>query len=213
MNRGKTDKLIDELVQKHGPRRVLPPPRRRAAVWCSLALTTAIVAYSLVQPFRSGFFAHMLSHPMLLLEMVSAAIFVWCGSIGAFQRTVPGERVSTRAKAVFLVAAMVFVTAVALSFSGLGAESTTHGGRHMCWLEVVACGGATLLVLVLFLRRGHPRFAALQIWLLALIAMLPAAALMQLACAYNPLHGLRFHYMPMLILSILALSAQRYLRR
>jgi hypothetical protein len=212
MNSHDIDATIDELVTEHRPRAVLPRPGWRSANCCVLAFLGAGIMFALIQPFRVGFGKDLLAHPLFLLEELSGVALVWCGMAWAFRRAVPGARAAKWAGAA-LVAACFFVVAVSLSLSGLGAHTTDHGARHACWLEVLACGGLTLTALAVALRRGYPRFGWVQSGLLGLLATLPGAVLMQLACMYSPLHGLVFHYLPMLGLVLAGLAMQRFLRR
>jgi hypothetical protein len=80
-------------------------------------------------------------------------------------------------------------------------------------MEVVAYGAVCLVAFVLMIRRGVVRFSWKLGMLYGLLAGLVPAALMQLACIYNPVHALMFHYLPAVALVPLGLAAMRLIRR
>jgi hypothetical protein len=205
--------LIAELVGGHDARPALPLPNRRALIWFVGSLASSVVSALVVQAFRPGFLEQLLQHPVLAVEILSALLLAGLGGYTALLLTIPGERVPRPAWVTALVLAVVLATTLALGFTNLAPASSTVGARHFCFLEVFVYGGGALGLLLYMLRKGFPRMTLARRAALGLSAGLPPAAVMQIACMYDPAHGLMFHYGPVLVLAAMGLALSFVLRR
>jgi hypothetical protein len=196
--------FIERLVAEHRPRAVLPLPGWRALRWFLAALAANAAVLWLVQPFRPGFAGQLAEHPRLLAEVGAALLAVAAGAYVFLVRSVPGERV-TRAVGAGL-AGIVAVLALSL-VAGLvwtSPDFGTSGARRGCWIEGLVFGAATLASLVALVSRACPRISRRGMAVMGGLAGLLPAALMHVACMYNPGHALVYHYGPVAVLVIVA---------
>lgn len=205
--------FIKELAATNRRRGPLMLPSRRALLWYVMAFIVSATWMYSVQVFRPGFSEQLLHHPLFLLELASALLIAPLGAYVTLVHATPGERVPRAAVLVLWSLATLFFIGLASGFSTLAPETSTVGARHECWLEVLEYGAICLLMFVLMVRRGWVRFSWERGILYGLIAGLVPAALMQLACMYNPMHALVFHYLPATALIPLGLVAMRMVRK
>jgi hypothetical protein len=201
------------LVGSHAARPALALPHWRALIWFVGCLAVSVLLALLVQAFRPGFVGQLLQHPVLLAEVVSAMVLAGLGGYMALVLAIPGERVPRPAWVAAVGSGVVLAAALVLGFTHLAPPSSTVGARHMCWLEVLVYGGLGLGLLLVMLHRGYPRMTFGRRTALGLAAGLPPAAIMQLACMYDPSHAMQFHYGPVLVLVVLGLGLSLLLRR
>lgn len=205
--------FVKGLATDHRRRRPLMVPSRRALLWYAIAFVISAVLMYFVQVFRPGFASQLLHHPFFLIEIASALLFSFGGAYLLLSHSIPGERGPKRLVVGLYTLAVLFAVGLVASFTSLAPESTTVGARHACWLEVLAYGAICLVVMIVMMRRGFVRFSWSRGMLYGLVAGLVPAALMQLACMYNPSHALVFHYLPTLVLVVLGLVLMRMIRR
>ncbi len=205
--------FIKGLAGEQRRRRPLPRPSRRAFLWFALALVLSAALMVSVQVFRPGLADQFLQHPIFLVEVVGALLFSGWGAYVAMVRATPGERLSRASMAVATATAVLFAVGMAGSFTHLAPESTADGARHACFMEVIIYGAICLLLFVLMVRRGFVRYSWKLGLLYGIVAGLVPAALMQLACMYDPMHGLIFHYLPIVVLVPVGLLAMRLVRK
>lgn len=191
------DEFIKGMVASHRPAPPLIRPGRRALLWFAIALPLIAVAMTLRQEFRSGFGSQLVQHPTLLLEVVSALVLTLLGSYAALVRSIPGEAIPRWTVTALWVTGVLFAAAVAAEFTHFAPEASMLGKRLHCWVEVVVFGGAGTVAFVALVRRGWVRFSWKIGATYGLVALIPGA-LMQLACMYDPVHNVLFHFLPAL---------------
>lgn len=207
------DKFIEQLSRTHKARRPLPLPGRRAAVWYGASLLFTFLVMRAVQVFRPGFPGQMVAHPVFTAEVFTGLLTAGIAAYLVFLRAVPGEEISRRLLVLFAGVAAVFVGTLALSFTRLAPPSSAVGVRAACHIEVLVYGLITLVALAWMMRRAYPRFSLRTAALLGVGAGLVPAALMQLACMYDPMHALDHHYGPVMILCVLGVLLSRMVSR
>ena len=215
MSINRKDEFIENLVATHRPCRPLLLPVQRALIWFAIVVPTTALLMRFVQAFRPGCMSQLLQHPVFLVEIVSALLLVLLGAYIAAAQAVPGCKISLPLH-VQLTGAMVALSlCIVGGFAHLGPESSTLGARHSpgCWLEVLVYGTLVLALFAFLIRRGYVRFSPWQGMLYGLVAGLIPAVLMQLACMYDPHHGLMFHYAPVVIVMLLGILVSRCVRR
>jgi hypothetical protein len=189
--------FIKGVVAGHRPVAPLMLPGWRALVWFSVVLAGTTVAMLLDREFRPGFPGQLVNHPVLLIEVAAALGLTFLGAYAAFVRAVPGERVPRWAVTALWISGILFGAGLAAEFTHLAPEASTVGTRAHCWTEIPIYGAAGMLVFILMVRRGVVRFS----WLHGLgygIAGLVPGTLMQLACMYEPVHNMLYHFLPAL---------------
>jgi len=189
------NEFIRELAAAHGPTRALWQPGTRAALWFAAVLVVTTAAMLLRQEFRPGFFGQLVDHPMLLAEVASALALTVLAAYAALVNAVPGARMPRPAAAATWVAGALFAAGLVAEFTHLAPESSTLGARPHCWMEVFIYGAAGTWLLVVLARRGWVRFNWLHGAGYGIAAIVPSA-LMQLACMYEPVHNMVFHFLP-----------------
>lgn len=195
--------FIAELVTAHTPRPPLPLPWRRAAAWYTVSLLLTALAMRTVQVFRPGLPGQLAAHPVFAVEVFAGLLTAGMAAYLVLLCAVPGERVPRRLLAAAAGLAALFLGALALSLTHLAPPSSAVGARAACHLEVLVYGLFTLAALGWMVRRSYLRFSHRYALLLGIGAGLVPAALMQLACMYDPLHALQFHYGPVIVLCVL----------
>jgi Negative regulator of sigma F len=191
------NRFIREIAAGHKPVRTLWQPGPRTAVWFAVVLVVTTVAMLLRQEFRPGFAGQLVQHPVLLAEVVSALALTVLAAYAALVNAVPGARVPRPAVAATWVAGAVFAVGLATEFTVLAPESSTLGSRPHCWIEVFIYGAAGTWLMVILARRGWVRFNWLHGAGYGIAAVVPAA-LMQLACMYEPVHNMLYHFLPII---------------
>lgn len=205
--------FIKDLAANHRSRRPLMLPLRRALLWYVIALCVSALLMHSVQVYRPGFLGQLMHHPFFLLEIVSALLIAPLAAYLALANAVPGERVSRKASLGLVLLSLLFVISFSAGFTHLAPETSPVGARHACWMEVVVYGTLCLLLFGIIIGRGWVRFSWKLGFLYGILAGLVPAALMQLACMYNPMHALVFHYLPTVLLIPLGLVLMRAIRR
>jgi len=205
--------FIEDLAGSHRRRRPLLPAPLRALLWFVLAFAVSAGLMHHVQVFRPGFAGQLVHHPFFLLEVLGALLLAAAGAYLAMARAVPGEPISGKILAAFWLLAAVFLLGFGAGFTHFAPETSPVGARHACWLEVLVYGGVCLLAFTILIRRGFVRFSWKTGMLYGLMAGLVPAALMQLACMYDPMHALIFHYLPAVILIPVGLAVMRLIQK
>jgi len=209
------EQFIRELVEQHKPRRPLLSPALRTLVWALIVLTGTVILTILVQTIRPGCCAQLARYPLLLVEVLTALLIVPCAAYVCFSGTVPGARVPRGARITLwcLSALLLGCLAISCAHTQLSPPSSETGHRHFCCIEVLLYGGLALAGFLVMARRGYLRFSSRRGALMGLMAGLMPAAIMQIACMYNPSHALVFHYAPTALLVCAGIVALRFLRR
>lgn len=191
------NEFIRELAASHRPARPLWQPGGRALAWFAAVLVVTTIAMLLRQEFRPGFASQLVAHPVLLVEVLGALALTALAAYAALVHAVPGARMPRAAVAATWTVAILLVAGLIAEFTHLAPESSTLGSRPHCWIEVLAYGAAGTWLMVLLARRGWVRFSWLHGAGYGVAAIVPAA-LMQLACMYEPVHNMLYHFLPVL---------------
>lgn len=178
---------------------VLPAPALRPALagWVGFGLlSTALFVFSLGS-LRGTALAD-LATPRLALELLFGSATLITLARAALEAGVPGGpgRGSLLAPPLFFAALWL---GVALGVVPLpGPDAAMIGKRAHCFLEGLGITALPALVGVHMIRHRSLRTGALTGGLIGLAAGTFPALAMQLACLYDPVHALRFHFTPML---------------
>lgn len=196
------NKFIETLATDLKPVRPLRPPWMRALFWFVLATgLTALVLYG-VQEYRPGFLEQLNRHGRFQLEIASGLVWTLLTFYLVFASSIPGNQIHKAIKAACLFSFLVFAGSVLSGFWIAAPEPSRLGARLACELEVVVYGGLTMGGLFYLMRNGIlVPYSWSPAWIGGAGGMI-SALLMQLACMYDPWHGLAFHFAPAVILGV-----------
>jgi hypothetical protein len=206
--------FTEALVADLRPVRPAMPWSHAIFIWSAASAAMVSVAILARAPLREGLAGDLLESPRFALElilgMIAAVAAIWAG----LELGVPGAPRALRLWTPPLLLFSGWTLAIGYGFTSPSLEPTMLGKREHCFIE------ATLLALpsfalALHLLRERVAFAHSRTGLLAgaAAAAIPAVW-MQAACMYEPMHALKFHLSPILIVGAFgALVAQRVLSR
>lgn len=197
------DKFIDHLVADLKP----TPPLRSAGFrtvisFSFLAVVTALTILW-VQEYRPGFWAQLNEHWRFKAEIISGIVLTLSTFYIIFASSIPGEKVNRGMKLTCLASFIIFTGSLGIGFAMVAPESSRLGARPFCELEVLIYGGLSMGGLFYLIRNGIIVSYSSKNVLLGFSAGMISALIMQLACMYDPLHGLLFHFIPALLLGAL----------
>lgn len=187
-------KFIDGLVADLKPVKPLLPIKVRTLVW--FIIQTVIVSGVLfaLAPWRPGFLED-LQRPRFALEIVLWLLsIVWLGGLG-LQSVIPGAEKKWM-RSVSFIPLILLVGGLCLSLVSPARAPTMLGKRPLCFLEVIIYSLIPLTHFAYLLRKGFIVKYGRSIVLMGLSCSLIPAALMHVACMYNPMHVILFHLLP-----------------
>jgi hypothetical protein len=166
-----------------------------------------------VQEFRPNFWEQLTRYPRLDIELASGAAWVIVLFYTIFVSNIPGEKIPCAARALNVVLPVLFAGAVLFGFFMDSPEASRSGSRPLCDLEVLIYGGGALAGFLFLLQRGIIASGNWSRWRVGWATGLVSALTMQLACMYDPLHGLLFHFGPAFILALLGGVAIQFMKK
>ena len=198
-----TENFIDGLASDLKPGRHWHPAAR-AFIWACLFTAISVFGMLWYQPFRPQFFNQLLEHSRFGVEMVSAFLVVNCFIYCIFISLVPGRKIPKSLLGLSLFAITIWSISFYLSFQSASPPASPVGARSYCVEEVAVYGIIGILFFFYFVRKTFIPVPRSVYFLMGVTAGLVPGALMQIACAYFPMHGLLVHYMPALVVGLLA---------
>ena len=197
------NKFIDHLVADLKPTPPLRSPGFRAVITFSFLAVVTALTMLWVHDYRPGFWAQLSEHWRFIAEIVSGVALTLSTFYIVFASSIPGERVSRGLKLTCLASFFIFAGSLVIGFGMASPESSKLGARPFCELEVLIYGGLSMGGLFYLLRNGIIVSYSSQNLMLGFSAGLISALIMQMACMYDPLHGLLYHFIPALLLGAL----------
>lgn len=197
-----TANLIDSLCVDVAPVRRVWDPSLRFVLWFSITLCYSLVLIVLVGSFRPAVFEQLLLYPRLLIESCIGMLAGIVAGYAAFESMVPGIRWDLKKKLLILLPAIIFAL---LSIYGIFNPillPSWSGWRPGCELEILAYGTLPVLLCFILALRSAPTNSGWTGFLIGLAAFTPAMVGINLACAYDPIHIVFFHLLPVGILGI-----------
>jgi hypothetical protein len=196
--------FLDELVDDLKPQRFWHPSLRSAAWFVGFTLLSAAgMLYR--QAFREGFLDQLLEHSRFAAEVLSSGLFIYFLLSMAFTKMVPGRTISLKTWLWWLLSLVTWAFTLYWAFDHASPEASFAGARFHCYYETVIHGVVGVTLLIYFVRKSHFPMSYAQYLSLGLTAGLIPGLLMQMACMYTPLHGIKYHYAPALFVLIPAL--------
>ena len=197
------NKFIDQLVSDLKPTPPLRPPWIRTVLWFSFFSVVTALAILWVQEYRTGFWVQLNQHWRFKVEIISGALLTLSTFYIVFASSIPGEKVNRGITLTCLVSFFIFAGSLITAFLMVSPEASALGARPFCELEVLIYGGLSMGGLFYLIRNGIIVSYSSKNLLLGFSAGLISALIMQLACMYDPWHGLLFHFVPALLLGAL----------
>lgn len=197
------DKFMDQLVSDLKPTPPLRPPWIRTIQWFSFLSVVTALAILWVHEYRPGFWGQLDQHWRFTAEITSGALLTLSTFYIVFASCIPGEKVNRGVTLACLVSFFIFAGLLITGFWMPSPEASAMGARPFCELEVLIYGGLSMGGLFYLIRNGIIVSYSLKNLLLGFSAGMISALLMQLACMYDPWHGLLFHFVPALLLGAL----------
>lgn len=195
-----TDQLVDSLVNDLKPvaasRDLLLP----VVLWFLASVAYVVVMTELIGPVRPNALEQLQSVPRYTLEIAFGIVALATVAVAAFRSAIPGRltalfgRIALALAAIWGAGYIVAVVAPAL-------EPSMLGKRGHCYLETFVYALPPLLVALWWQRRHYCLAPARSALLAGLVAGGLPGLYMQVACMYQPLHGLAFHLGPALVVA------------
>ena len=197
------NKFIDHLVDDLKPTPPLRSPGFRTVISFSFLVVVTALTILWVHEYRPGFWSQLNEHWRFQVEIVSGIALTLSTFYIVFASSIPGEKVNRGIQLTCLVSFFVFAGSLFIGFGTASPESSKLGARPFCELEVLIYGGLSMGGLFYLIRNGIIVSYSSKNLLLGFSAGLISALIMQLACMYDPWHGLLFHFIPALLLGAL----------
>ncbi len=195
--------LLDTLVADLEP--VAPAPRLSLTVvaWLLASLGYIAVVSWMLGPLRPGALGELVAVPQFSFEMGAGIAGIVLAAVALFLSSVPGRRARPLA-VVSALALAVWLAMLLLGFWHPALDSGMAGKRPHCYLETLLYALPPTLLGLWQVRRFYPLRPVQTAMAVGLVAGLFSAWYMQLACMYEPAHGIVFHLVPGLLAAPLA---------
>ena len=194
----KRNQLIEQLSNELAPVRPTGSTVQPTGLWLASGFVFCVVAILLAAPFRNDWLLQLLQTPMFFLEMLLGMMAIGSLTALVFVSAIPAHPWrGSLLKIAFGITAMW----IALQVYGLihPALPQTSSHRSHCSLEVMLYSIPPLLLGNWMLSRLLPLDGWQSGAMLGLCAGLIPAWLMQVACIYDPAHGLLHHIAPVVV--------------
>lgn len=207
-----TDDVIKHLVKDLRPAEPRWPLSLVLMLWlCASAIYVGAMA-AVIGPFRTGVVDQLANHPRFIVEMIAGLSAAVLFALAGFRGSIPGY--PTR----WISLAAAISLAIWLAHFVLGSqlpvlEPSMLGKRAHCAIEAYLYSVPPTLAAFWLQRRRfalRPLRALLHV---TLAAGLYGALIMQVACMYEPEHILKYHALPIALLTAAVTATYWVLRR
>ncbi len=195
------DELLASLSQDLTPVKPALPASIMALGWLLASVLWVVALTHLLGPIRPGAFTQLEHAPHFQVEVIAGVFAIIFGTWAVFQSSVPGllgKRLPWLAGGVLVL----WWCNYALSFVSPILPPTMLGKRAHCAFEVIAIALPPMLAGFYLLQRQYPLRFPLSAGILALMAGMMPALYMQIACMHAPAHGVLFHLLPGVAVSL-----------
>lgn len=199
MNNDDFENDLKELAGTLAPATPLASPSKRTAFWLIPSFLCLVIFMSWLQPFREAFLSELLQFPRFTAEIALGYFAALAAIVYAFLLSVPGAVEERVVRVIFYSCLASLICLFPLNFYTSSIPVSMNGKRDFCVYETLIYGALLSSSLLLLVHRRsiffHSKTAALFVGIGS--GLLPAVS-MQLACMYDPHHGLAYHYAPLL---------------
>ena len=210
-----TENLIDSLAAKLEPTKPLKPHWQRALAWSLLAHALIIALAILAAPFRGTFYSQLTSQPQFLVEFLIGVSVGPLACLTAFFLAIPSDGGLKKSRIFMALSPILLqILFMTISFFQPALAPSEDGHRPFCYLESGGYGIVPFLIMWFQIKKGYPWHRGWLGLYLSLASFMPAANIMYIACMYDPLHNLIYHFFPaMLMTAIATLVVNKFLVR
>ena len=194
------DKLIESLKADLTPVRTPGSIGSVGLLWLLIGLAYVLTLAAALGPFRPGFADQLLSVPRFALEMLLGALALGCFLGAALLESIPGRDAGRWQNAGWLLL-VAWLAQFLIGFAAPALEPSMLGKREHCVWEAYLYSVPLLVSLAYLQRRRYVLEPVRAMLHTALAAGLMPALMMQIACMYEPGHGLAFHVLPIGLLA------------
>lgn len=198
--------LATDLRPVRGPGRAWP----MALAWLLVAAVITSGSLLVTGEIRPGVANQLVDYPRYLVEMLLGVAAVATLGLAAFQTGFPGDEARlTRRTRLALGLLAIWIATLLTGLVDPALEPSMLGKREYCWWETPLYALPAFVLGCVWLRGLYVLNYRWSAALLGLAAgSLPALA-MQVACMYDPAHGLVRHLLPGLAVGLIGAFAGR----
>lgn len=173
---------------------------------------TVLALTSLTGPYRPGFVSQLEASPRFLFEMILGVSISAIAGLGAIRISLPGASSATQLVGLPAAALLVWTGLYVYGLESPALEPSMLGKREHCFYETGLFALPAIIGLFLLFRRRLAINRVCAGLLIGVGATSMPAAIMQIACMYEPWHVLTHHIAPVALLGVVcALAASRIL--
>lgn len=195
-----SDQFIDQLSRDLTATKPPMSPGALTLTWLLGSVFYVLVATAWLGPFRTGFADQLVQTPRFALEMALGIAAVICFAGSAFRDAVPGYDTRILQRAGWLLA-IGWLSQFVVGFQFPVFEPSMLGKRDHCAFEAYVYSVPPVVFAIWMQQRRYPLRPMRAALYAALSAGMIPALVMQIACMYEPAHILKFHALPIVILS------------
>lgn len=208
------DELKNELVSELNASPSPLNPTRLVLLWALFSYALVIALILITGPLRPGWFEQLVTSPRFLIEFALglsiSPVAIYFAVV--LNRPEEGHWQDRRLFVPFGLAGAV-VLLVLLSIGSPLFQVSDIGYRTHCLSQTVGFTVPPMILWLVLARGGYSIRPTLSGLLLGLASASPPAVAMHIACKYDPLHMLLFHFVPACGLSVLCSIVFWVLRR
>ena len=203
MNKNISDEFLDDLLEGFKPVRPILEPSRSAFLWLLFCIVLSVFLVANESDFRSGYQKQLFSSPKLMLEIFFGFLSGIVAAFYAFEMAVPGQHWGFKKKLLSVLPFIIFSFLSLYSLFDPALPPSWEGWRFGCERDIMMYGAIPMIIFFILANRAAPIEKEWNGLLIGISAMAPSAALMQLACMYNPWHFLGFHLAPVILVALI----------
>ncbi|MEP1472376.1 MAG: NrsF family protein [Halieaceae bacterium] len=192
------DDLITALSSDLAPVKPVAKVEAWAFAWLAVSALYVVGIIHLLGPIRPEALDQLSTHYRFLGEMVLGFAAIVFLVLGAFRAAVPGLPYR-RLTAAGSILSLLWVASFLVGLEWPALEASMSGKRHYCVIETFLYAIPPVLLAFFVLRRFYPLNPTAISAMICLAAGMLPAVYMQIACMYVPIHILKFHVLPALL--------------
>ncbi len=196
-------KLIDQLVADNHSGTKLFNASRLWVFWSVIAWAVVTALMFVLAPFRSNALEQLSHSPHFAIEtLMGVAVSLLLGAL-ALRLAVPGLKNRFLLLITFSVAGLWLLSYI-YGLNSPALEPSMHGKREHCTTEVLLLSLPSILLGFYLVSRGYVSHWLQVGIVVGFASALIPAVLMQLACMYEPMHVLKLHLAPTVLVGVVA---------
>jgi len=196
--------FLDALVENLEPVQRARPWSRVLCIWCGFSGCLIAAVILTIGPLRDGILNEFLGSPRLILELAIGMLAGVAAIVVALELGVPGTPIPRRLWRAppVLFALWAFVILAQLVHPASSGQGS-NGMRTHCFLQTLSASLPSAM-LAIYLLHGRILFETRRAGCLAGMAAAALPALwMEFSCMTSPMHALKFHLSPILLVGAL----------